>query len=1048
MNIKTFIDRPVLSSVISILIVLGGILGLISLPIERYPTIAPPTVMVMTNYTGASAETVQKCVIVPLEEAINGVENMTYMESTATNSGSASIRVYFRQGTDPDMAAVNVQNCVSRATRQLPSEVNTVGVTVRKRQNNILEQIALYSPNGTYDRVFIANYIKINLVPAISRIPGVGDIDVRGGDYGMRIWMKPDVMAQYKLVPSDITHALNEQNIEAATGSFGENSDETTFEYAIRYKGRLEKPEEFEDIVIKALPNGEVLRLRDVADVELGTQTYQFIGEVNQSPGANFSIYQTPGSNATEVIRKIDEYMARAAEDFPADLAFTVLANTNDFLYASIKKVVRTLIEAIILVILIVLLFLKSFRSTIIPLISTLVSIIGTFMFLRFFGFSINLLTLFALVLSIGVVVDDSIIVVEAVHARLDAGYKSSKKASVDAMHNVTMALITSTLVFMAVFIPVSMIGGTSGAFYTQFGITMAVSVGLSAVNALTLSPALCAILIKPHNGGKDEKAGKRGLIGRFSDAFEAGFAAVTGKYVSGVKGFIKVKWMAPLLIVVSVVLLAYNLKNTKTGLVPQEDMGVVRIDISTPAGSSLSYTKEVMDRIDRDIVQQIPEVRDYDNTAGFGIISGQGASHGSFTLRLKDWSKRTEKSQSVSAIMARIKEYALNINEASIFTSTQPMIPGYGATNGFQLFIQDTKGGDVNDLFQITTAFLNNLRERPEIGSATTSFNPNFPQFRLDLDAAKCKRAGISPNEVLEVLHGYYGGTLSTKFNRFTKLYQVVVQADPKYRVDRQTLNNVFVRINGEMAPISQFVSLTKIYAPESLSRFNMFPSIAVNGRAADGYSSGDAIKAIGEIAKETLPVGYTYDFGGITREEAASTNNTLFIFVLCFALIYLILSALYESFLLPFAVLLIVPVGLLGSFLLARAMGLENNIYLQTGLIMLIGLLSKTAILITEYAVTRRREGMGLIESAVEATRERFRPIIMTVLTMIFGLLPLVVADGVGSIGNNTLGAGVVGGMFLGTIALLFLVPVLYIMFESIQEKLTPIKPEDEDE
>ncbi|MBR1576296.1 MAG: efflux RND transporter permease subunit [Bacteroidales bacterium] len=1037
MNIKTFIDRPVLSSVISIFLVLGGILALLSLPIERYPNIAPPTIMVMTNYTGANAETVQRCVIVPLEEAINGVENMTYMESTATNSGSASIRVYFKQGTNPDMAAVNVQNCVSRATRQLPSEVNEVGVTVRKRQTNVLEQIALYSPNGTYDRVFISNYIKINLVPAISRIPGVGDIDVRGGDYGMRIWLKPDIMAQYKLVPSDISNALAEQNIEAATGSLGENAD-MTFEYALRYKGRLEKPEEFENIVIKALPNGEVLRLRDVARIELGTQSYQFIGQVNHAPGANFSVYQTPGTNATEIIKQIDKYMEEAADKFPADLTYAVMSNANDFLYASIKKVVRTLLEAIILVILVVFVFLRSGRSTVIPLISTLVSIIGTFLFLYLMGFSINLLTLFALVLSIGVVVDDSIIVVEAVHAKLDLGYTSGRKAAVDAMHDVTAALITSTLVFMAVFLPVSMIGGTSGTFYTQFGLTMAFAVGISAINALTLSPALCALLLKSetHKGES-----------RFSAAFDAGFGALRRKYVGGCAWFLRHRWMAPCVIILSAGALFWTMRSTKSGLIPQEDMGVIRVDVSTAPGSALSFTKSIMDRIEDEVISKIPEVRDYDNTAGFGIIAGQGGSHGSFTLRLKDWSERPGKAHSVDAIMARIKEQTNDINEATVFTSTMPMIPGYGATNGFQLFIQDTKGGDINDLYQITTALLGNLLERPEIGSASTSFNPNFPQYRVDLDPAKCKRAGISPKEILSVLQGYYGGSLSTKFNRFTKLYNVIVQADPQYRVDKQTLDNIFVRIGNDMAPITQFITLTKIYAPESVSRFNMFPSITITGRAADGYSSGDAIRAIREVSKETLPVGYSYDFGGITREEASSSNNTILIFVICFVLIYLILSALYESFFLPFAVLLAVPTGLLGSFLLAKAMGLENNIYLQTGLIMLIGLISKTAILITEYAVTKRREGFGLAQAAIFAARERFRPIMMTVLTMVIGLFPLLVASGVGAKGNSTIGAGVIGGMTLGTLSLLFFTPALFILFEALEEKVRPLRKEGEE-
>ncbi len=1037
MNIKTLIDRPVLSTVISIVIVIGGIIGLNALPIERYPNIAPPTINVSTNYTGASAETVQKSVIVPLEEAINGVENMTYMYSTASNTGSANIQVFFKQGTNPDMAAVNVQNCVSRATRSLPSEVNEVGVTVRKRQTNILMQVAIYSPMSSYNNEFIANYIKINLVPAVSRIPGVGDVDVRGADYSMRIWLKPDVMAQYKLIPSDITQALAEQNIEAATGSLGENSD-NTFQYALRYKGRLEKPEEFENIVIRALPSGEVLRLKDVAQVELGATSYQFVGRVNGSPGASMSIYQTPGSNATEVINNIEKYLEEAEQAFPIDLEMAVLSNSNDFLYASIRNVVRTLLEAILLVILVVFIFLRSAKSSLIPLISTLVSIIGTFLFLYVFGFSINLLTLFALVLSIGVVVDDSIIVVEAVHAKFDEGYTSPKLAAVDAMGAVTSALITSTLVFMAVFIPVSMMGGTSGTFYTQFGITMAVSVGISAINALTLSPALCAMWLRPKNG---ELAGK-GLFARMSAAFETGFEAVKRSYLKGVMLFLHHRWIAPTIVLIGAGLLVYNMKVTKTGLIPQEDMGVVRVDVSTPPGSSLSYTRDVMNRIDRDVVQDIEEKRAYENSTGFGLVSGSGSSHGSFTIRLKPWDEREGKEHSADAVIQRIKDYTQDMNDATLFISAPAMIPGYGATNGFEMYIQDRKGGDIETLFKVTQDFIAEMNQRPEIGSISTSFNPNFPQFQIDLDPVKCKRACISPKEVLSVLNGYYGGQMSTKFNRFTKLYQVMVQADPNYREDRQSLNNVFVRIGDDMAPISQFVTLTKIYAPESLTRFNLFPCIKVNGRAAEGYSSGEAIQAVREVAYDTLPVGYGYDFGGIAREEAESGNNTTIIFLISFLLIYLILCALYESYLLPFAVILILPFGLAGSFLLARAMGLENNIYLQTGLVMLIGLLAKTSILITEYALMKRREGLGIAASALFATKERFRPIMMTVLTMIVGLFPLVVASGVGANGNNTLGAGVIGGMFLGTLGILFMVPSLFILFEWLQEKISPAK------
>ncbi len=1039
MNIKTFIDRPILSSVISIVVIIGGLIGLAVLPIERYPNIAPPTINVQVSYPGASAETIQKSAIVPLEETINGVENMTYMSSSATNNGNGNITVYFKQGTNPDMAAVNVQNCVSRATRQLPSEVVEAGITVKKRQTSILERIAVYSPNGSYDRTFIVNYIKINLVPAISRIPGVGDIEVRGSDYSMRIWLKPDIMAQYKLIPDDVAAVLGEQNIEAATGAFGENSDQT-FQYAMRYKGRLEKIDEFENIVVRALPNGEVLRLKDIADIELGTQTYQYQSEINGMPGTEFAIYQTPDSNATEVIKKIDAYLEEAREEFPIDLDMVVLESTNDFLFASIYNVIRTLLEAIVLVTLVVFLFLRDFRSTMIPLICTIVSIIGTFMFLFFFDFSINLLTLFALVLSIGVVVDDAIIVVEAVHAKLDLGYKSVYKATVDAMEGITTAIISCTLVFMAVFIPVSFMGGTSGSFYTQFGLTMAVAVGISALNALTLSPALCAMLLKP----KDEhgNAVKMSFGKRLGIALDNSFHAITKRYLRGVTFFLHHRWLSIILLIVACGLLVYFMNTTKTGLVPREDLGTMRVDIATPPGTSLSQTKRVMDRFNNDVIENIDEIYVASNTAGFSMSGGAGSSQGFFVIRLKHWDERKGKEHSVMAVQNRIKEYADEFNDASIFTSTPAMIPGFGAAGGFNLYVQDKKGGKVEDLAEVTFAFINALKERPEIGTAHTSFNPKFPQYQIDVDAVKCKRAGTSTKEVLNVLNGYYGGIMSTRFNRFTKLYQVRIQAHPKFRVDKQTLNNIFVRIGNDMAPVSQFVTLEKIYAPENLARFNMFPAISVNGRAAEGYSSGDAINAVKEVAKEYLPIGYGYDFSGIAREEAESTSNTTIIFVICIVLIYLILSALYESFIVPLAVILSVPFGLMGSFLFARMMGVENNIYLQTGLIMLIGLLSKTAILITEFAGENRAKGMSIARATYTATRERFRPILMTVLTMVIGMIPLMFSTGVGANGNTTIGTGVVGGMVIGTLALLFVLPALFMIFQWLQEKVKPIK------
>ena len=1045
MNIKTFIDRPILSSVISIVVIIGGLIGLAVLPIERYPNIAPPTISVSVNYPGAGAETVQKSVLVPLEEAINGVENMTYMSSAANNNGGGSVTIYFKQGTNADMAAVNVQNCVQRATRQLPTEVVEAGITVKKRQTSILERIALYSPNGSYDRTFIVNYIKINLVPAISRIPGVGEVDVRGSDYSMRIWLKPDIMAQYKLVPADISAALGEQNIEAATGAFGESATNQTFQYAMRYKGRLENISEFENIVIRALPNGEVLRLKDIADIELGTQTYQYQCEINNAPGTEFTIYQTPDSNATEVINKIDAFLEKAREEFPVDLEMVILESTNDFLFASIYNVIRTLIEAIILVTLVVFIFLRDIRSTMIPLICTIVSIIGTFLFLLMFGFSINLLTLFALVLSIGVVVDDAIIVVEAVHAKLDLGYKSVYKATVDAMEGITTAIITCTLVFMAVFIPTSFIGGTSGIFYTQFGITMAVAVAISALNALTFSPALCAMLLKP----KDEHGNpvNMSLSKRLSIAFDNSFNTICKRYLKGVTFFLRHRWLSGVLLVAACGLLLYFMNTTKTGLVPREDLGILRIDVSTPPGTSLTQTKHVLDRFDNDLIRYIDETFAVSKMAGYSQAGGAGSSQGSFLLRLKHWNERKGEKHSVSTVQRRVKEYADAFNDASIFTSTPAMIPGFGAAGGFNLYVQDRKGGKIDELAEVTFDFINALKERPEIGSAHTSFNPRFPQYQLDVDAVKCKRAGTSPKDVLNVLNGYYGGVMSTRFNKFTKLYQVRIQAHPKYRADKQTLNNIFVRIGDDMAPISQFVSLEKIYAPENVARFNMFPAISVNGRAAEGYSSGDAIKAVQAVAKEYLPVGYGYDFAGIAREEAESTSNTAIIFVICILLIYLILSALYESFIIPLAVICSVPFGLMGSFLFAKMMGVENNIYLQTGLIMLIGLLSKTAILITEFAGENRAKGMSIARATYVAARERFRPILMTVLTMVIGMIPLMFSTGVGANGNTTIGTGVVGGMVIGTLALLFVLPAFFTFFQWLQEKVKPIKTNEEE-
>ena len=1036
MNIKTFIDRPVLSTVISIVIVIGGLIGLVSLPIERYPNIAPPTINVSASYPGASAETFQKSVIVPLEEAINGVENMTYMASTSTN-GSGNIAIYFKRGTNADMAAVNVQNCVSRATKMLPSETVEAGITVKKRQTSVLERVAVYSPNGSYDRTFIVNYIKINLVPAISRIPGVGDVEVRGSDYSMRIWLKPDIMAQYKLVPKDISNAVGEQNFEAAAGSLGESADQT-FEYTMRYKGRLEDIDEFENIVIRALPNGEVLRLKDVATIELGNQSYQFECEVNGCPGTEFIVYQTPDSNATEVIKSIDAFLEQARENFPVDMDMVVLESTNDFLFASIHKVVRTLLEAIVLVILVVFVFLRDLRSTMIPLIGTIVSIIGTFFLLFLFDFSINLLTLFALVLSIGVVVDDAIIVVEAVHSKFDAGYKSPYKATVDAMGGITSAIITCSLVFMAVFIPTSFMGGTSGSFYTQFGITMAVAVGISAINALTLSPALCAMILKPKDEHGNEK--KMSFARRIGMAMDGSFEAIRNRYLRIVTFFLRHRWLSGILVVASIVLLYYFMDTTKKGLIPREDLGTINVKVTMPPGTSLTQTRGILNRIDDELVKDIDELRAYSKVAGAGDATGP--SYGSFNFRLKHWNERPGEEHSVSAIQERIKEYASTFNEGSVVTATPAMIPGFGAAGGFTFYVQDRKGGTMEELYDITIEVMNRLKERKEIGTVYTTFKPNFPQYMISIDAVKCKRAGTSPKDVLNVLGGYYGGTMSTRINKFTKLYQVRIQSHPQYRVDKQTINNIYIRIDDKMWPISEFITLEKVYAPERLQRFNMFPCISIQGLVDKDHSSGQALNAIKEVANEVLPLGYGYDFGGIAREENNESNNTVIIFAICILLIYLILAGLYESYMVPLAIILSIPFGLMGSFLFARMMGVENNIYLQTGLIMLIGMLAKTAILITEYAGENRAKGMSIARATYMATKERFRPIVMTVLTMVMGMIPLMLSTGVGANGNNTIGTGVIGGMVVGTLALLFILPALFVVFQWLQEKIIPIK------
>lgn len=1036
MKLQKFIDRPILSMVISVVILVAGLIGLYALSVEQYPDIAPPTIRVSTTYSGANAEAVQKSVIVPLEEAINGVENMTYMTSTASNTGSAEITVYFKQGTDPDMAAVNVQNKVSTATSLLPAEVTKVGVTTMKRQSSMLMIFGLYSPKGTYDETFLTNYLNINVKPQLQRISGVGEVNVMGGDYAMRIWLKPDVMAQYELEPADVEAALSSQNIEASIGSIGEDS-KNVYQYTLKYRGRLEKEKEFENIVIKAFDDGRVVRLSDIAKVELGSQSYTYTGSVNGSPGTTCMINQTAGTNANEIITSINKYLEELKETLPEDVEVVELMSTKNFLDASINEVIKTLIEAIILVVLVVYVFLQNPRSTLIPTISIFVSLIGTFAALYVAGFSINLLTLFALVLAIGTIVDDAIIVVEAVQTRFDEGYRSPYKAAVDAMNGISSAIVTSTLVFMAVFVPVSFMGGTSGIFYTQFGVTMAVAVGISAINALTLSPALCALILRPNEEIIEGR--KPGFSMRFRMAFDSSFRRIVQKYKSGVKFFVKRKWVAWASLGFVVVLLFYLMSTTKTGLVPSEDTGSIFVSLDAPAGSTLAETAEIMGQVEKEL-KDIPQIENFNKVAGFGMGSGSGSSHGMFIVKLKHWDERKGDESSVDAISNEIYRRTAHIKNATIFVFSPPMISGYGTGNSFELYIQDRSGKGIDALSKVTDDFLAELNKRPEIKMAYTSFSSKFPQYRVDIDEAQCQRAGITTQDVINTLSGYFGSIYASNFNRFTKLYRVIIQAPSDSRNSMQSLDNIYVKTTGGMAPVSQFVKLSKTYGSESLTRFNLFSAINVQGMPADGYSSGDVINAVTEVAARTLPTGYGYEYSGMTREEAqmAGSHDTVIIYCICVLFIYLILCALYESLFVPMAVIMSVPFGLAGSFLFARMWGLENNIYLQTGLIMLIGLLSKTAILVTEYATERRKSGMTLTQAAMSAAAVRLRPILMTALTMVFGMLPLMFASGVGANGNRSLGVGVVGGMVIGTVALLFVTPAFFIVFQYVEERV----------
>ena len=1125
MKLDRFINRPVLSTVISILIVILGLIGLATLPITQYPDIAPPTVSVRATYQGANAQTVLNSVIAPLEDQINGVENMMYMTSSASNNGSAEISIYFKQGTDPDMAAVNVQNRVSMAQGLLPAEVTKVGVTTQKRQTSMLMVFSIYDEKDQYDIEFLENYANINLIPEVKRVNGVGDATVLGQDYSMRIWLKPDVMAQYKLIPNDVAGALAEQNIEAAPGQFGERGNQS-FQYTIRYKGRLQQPEEFENIVIKALENGEVLRLKDIADIELGRLSYNFNNTVNGHKAVSCIVYQMAGTNATQTISDLEEVLGKASETLPSGLKINIAQSANDFLFASIHEVIKTLIEAFILVFIVVYIFLQDMRSTLIPAIAIPVALIATFFVLQLIGFSINLLTLSAMVLAIAIVVDDAIVVVEGVHAKLDQGYKSARTASIDAMSELGGAIISITLVMMSVFVPVSFMGGTAGTFYRQFGLTMAIAIGFSALNALTLSPALCAIFLKPHNSdatmkeriGVATKEARKIMIARYVDSigrmmrpgltllfttiailgmifglfnfenhpvlclvmivisvlalagmttdkfkhsFNASYDSILGKYKKQVLRFIQKKWLSGGIVVGSIVLLMVFMNITPTGMVPNEDTGTIMGVVTLPPGTSQERAMEVLNRVDS-LVAADPAVESRTVISGFSFIGGQGPSYGSLIIKLKNWEERSTMQNSTVVYATLFMRAQKIIKEAQVLFFAPPMIPGYSASSDIELNMQDKTGGDLNHFFDVVNDYTAALEARPEINSAKTSFNPNFPQYMLDIDAAACKKAGLSPSDILSTMQGYFGGLYASNFNSFGKMYRVMIQAEPNATKNLESLSSIKVRNGNEMAPITQFVSVKKVYGPDIISRFNLYTSMKVMVAPASGYTSGQALAAIAEVAKENLPAGFAYELGGMAREEAETSGSTTgLIFVLCFVFVYLLLSAQYESYILPLSVLLSVPFGLLGSFLFVSGIGslgnipalkmilgtMSNDIYMQIALIMLMGLLAKNAILIVEFALDRRKMGMSITWAAVLGAAARLRPILMTSLAMIVGLLPLMFASGAGANGNRTLGTSAIGGMLIGMILQIFIVPALFVAFQYLQEKVKPMEWDDVD-
>ena len=1062
MTFTNFIKRPVLSTVISIFFVLLGIIGLISLPIEQYPNIAPPTISIQTFYQGADAQTVLNSVITPLEESINGVENMTYMESTATNAGMAMITVYFKQGADPNMAAVNVQNRVSQAQALLPAEVTRVGVTVSKRQSSNVVMYSLTTDDGRYDDEFLTNYNNINIVPMLKRINGVGDVHIPGmKTYSMRIWLYPDKMKQHKLVPSDVSMALAEQNIEAAPGSFGEQSNQK-FEYTMRYKGRLKTPEEYGNIIISSNTNGQTVHLRDVAKVELGGLMYSVMMKNNSRPAVIGMVNQVAGSNATQIADDVKTALADAQKQMPPGMKVTIEQDVTEFLFASIEEVVFTLFITLLLVFFVVYIFLQDIRSTLIPMIAVPVALIGTFFFLWVFGFSINLLTLSALLLAIAIVVDDAIVVVEAVHAKLDLGYKSAMTAAIDAMNEISGAIISITLVMSAVFVPVSFIGGTSGTFYREFGVTMAVSIVISALNALTLSPALCAIFLKPHSKDDHKKLSR---VDRFHMAFNTQYDKINTKYQKVVEKIINHRWISSLAVILGIVALVVTMKFTQTGLVPNEDTGTLFAMISLPPGTSQVETQKVTDQVDKMLASN-PYIERREQIVGYNFMAGQGSNQSTFIIKLKPFAERKygmiDRIKSVfdgagiaglfidptssNMILGMIYKQTASIKGAQIIAFGSPMIPGYGLTNGVSFVLQDKTGGDLNKFYKVAQDYLAALNKRPEFSRALTTYNPNYPQYMVDVDVAKAKQAGTSPAAILSVLQGYYGGMYASNFNAYGKLFRVMIQGTVESRMSESGLTNIYVRTAGGMAPVSEFCTLKRVYGPSNITRFNLFTSIAINATPADGYSSGQAIQAAEEVAKQVLPQGYGYEFSGLTRSEKEASNSTAMIFVLCIVFVYLILSAQYESYILPLAVILSIPIGLSGAFIFTLIFGHNNDIYMQISLIMLIGLLAKNAILIVEFALERRRTGMAIKYAAILGAGARLRPILMTSLAMIIGLLPLMFASGVGRNGNQTLGAAAVGGMLIGTLCQVFVVPALFAFFQYLQERVKPLVFEDE--